>query len=436
MKKITLMPHQEQALERLKWSRGCQLLNLCPGAGKTLTALTHVGQLKNVLIVCPASVVGVWEEECRKWKFTLPQRMDMTKTKREKVYQEWHVGWMTMSYETLRTDIKKIASLPWDAMILDESHKAKAPTAKVSKALRKFAKQVPQRILLSGTPLVNGWGDIWNQVEIVSPGSMYGNFYLFRNRHAIMPIPNVPAIKGWRDVDKIKEMIKPHVFTINKEIIQANLPDVSMVDVPVKLSDKEQKAYIKARDEFLIELETGEEITIATALVKVGRLRQLANGLFTFGWDISSKAQALNDILAPLQDEKVIVFSMYAETIKFLQKQLRCKHIITGESRNRDDIIADWRARGTVLLGTQAMSTGLNLQDAHYVIQIDPPWTQAEEDQRIARAWRTGQKNPVTVYNLLAEDTIDYGVRSLIKKKGSMATEMAAVTMGDLRDIL
>lgn len=431
----TLMPHQEQALERLKKTGGRQLLNLCPGAGKTLTALTYVKDFKRVLIVCPASVLGVWQDECKKWGFNIPARLDLPKAKREAVYKSWE-GWMVMSYETLRSDFKNLSVLTFDALVLDESQKIKSPTSKVSKAIRKLARSIEHRLLLSGTPLINGWQDLWSQIETVSPGSMYGNFWTFRNMHAIMPIPNVPAIKGWKNVDKIKEMVKPHMLTVDKYEIQKNLPPVSEVDIPVKLSKKEMDAYIRARDEFLIELGSGEDMTIATALVRVGRLRQLANGLFTFGWDISSKAQALDDILAPLEGEKVIVFSMYSETIKFLQRQLRCKHVITGESKDRDRIIEDWRKHGTVLLGTQAMSTGLNLQDAHYVIQVDPPWTKAEEDQRIARAWRTGQMNPVVVYNLLAEDTIDYGVRKLILKKGSMASEVAAVTMEELRDIL
>lgn len=87
-------------------------------------------------------------------------------------------------------------------------------------------------------------------------------------------------------------------------------------------------------------------------------------------------------------------------------------------------------------MGTSAMSTGLNLQEAAYVIQIEKPWTKAEEDQRIARAWRTGQKRPVTVYNLLARDTIDYGVKKLLERKGGMAEDLAALTMKDIQELL
>lgn len=432
------MPHQLQALERLKHSNGRQLLNLCPGAGKTLTAIEYVRNMKNVLIICPASILGVWEAECAKWGATVPFKVQGTPKERERILtnMDKYGGWYVIGYEMFRKEIKRLAQVKWDIVLADECHKIKSPTSKVSKLFRKFAERVPKVVLLSGTPLINSWMDMWPQVEAIKPGALYGNWYVFRNMHAVMPIPGVPVIKGWRDVDKIKERIKPHVFTIDKYEIQRNLPPVSVVDVPVVLTDKEAKAYAQIRDELRLELEGQEVLTVANALVKVGRLRQAANGLYVFGTDVSSKADALESLVESLGDERVIVFSMYAETVAYLQKRLRCKHVITGATAHRDEIINDWKKRGTVLLGTDAMSEGLNLQDASYVINVELPWTQARFDQRIARAWRTGQLRPVTVYNLLVEDTIDYGVKKLLEKKGDVADELAAYTMEDIKKLI
>lgn len=432
------MPHQEQALARLHQSSGRQLLGLCPGAGKTLVALQYLRAKQHVLFIVPATLLGVWEDEARKWDTTVPIRIEGTAKKRQLALDnmEKYGGWYVIGYEMFRKEYAHIMKRKWDAVVLDEAHKIKSPTSKISKLVRKFIVQSPVRLLLTGTPLVNGWMDLWPQVEAISPGALYGNWYAFRARHAIMPVPNLPMIKGWREVDVIKEKIKNHIFTVDKHEVQKNLPPVTVVDVPVTLSAKETKAYNQVRDELRLELDGEEVLTVANALVKVGRLRQVANGLFTFGDNTSSKAAALAALLESLGDEKAIIFSMYAETIKYLQRQFKCQHVITGESQHRDDILADWRSKGGILLGTDAMSEGLQCQDAHYVINVDLPWSQARFEQRVARAHRVGQQNPVTVYNLLAVDTIDYGVKRLLEKKGSMMDEVAAVTINDIRKLI
>lgn len=434
MELIKLMPAQILSVERLESATGRQLLNLPPGGGKTLTTLYYLTKhdVKKALIVCPASLLGTWSAEAKKWG--LPEPIEFRGDKKQRDFimglfrNNFDAAWLVVGYEMFLREVKKLSAIKWDAMVCDESQKIKSPTAKVSKQVRKLSQTIPSCILLSGTPIVNGWQDIWSQVETVHVGSLYGSWWTFRQVHAVMPIPNIPMIKGWRDVDKIKEKIKPYVFTIPKEMVRKDLPPVSVVDVNVPLSAEESRAYKQIRDEFLLELDGQEVLTVANALVKVGRLRQTANGLFTFGKDESSKSDALGALLDTLGDEKVIIFSMYAQTIRYLQQKLRCKHVITGDSTDRDAILNDWRKNGTMLLGTAALGTGLNLQDAHYVIQFDLPFTAAEEEQRIARAWRTGQHNPVTVYNLMAEDTIDYGIRRLIEKKRLIMEELSRAT--------
>lgn len=439
---VQLMPHQEQALQRLRDSGGKQLLNLTPGAGKTLTAITYLKEIsaKNVLIICPASILDVWVAECEKWEAPHVMRFDGTPAKRTKLLSELTAprdhNWVVCGYEMFLREHKKLSKLKLDAVVADECHKIKTPTAKVSKAFRVFAQSSSVRILLSGTPLINHIGDMWSQVEAVHPGSLYGNWYAFRNLHAVMPIPGIPMIKGWRNTDIILEKIKPYVFTIDKQSILRSLPPVSTVDVPVVLSPIESASYRQIRDELRLELGNGEEITIANALVKIGRLRQCANGLVHFGGDRSRKLEVLKELLETLGDEHVIVFSMYSQTVEFFAKELGIKYVVTGSTVQRGDTIDAWRNNGGVLIGTNSISTGLNLQEARYVIQIEPAWTKAEEDQRIARAWRTGQKRPVTVYNLLAKDTIDYAIKKLIFKKGISADEVSEYTMAEIKELL
>ena len=72
-----------------------------------------------------------------------------------------------------------------------------------------------------------------------------------------------------------------------------------------------------------------------------------------------------------------------------------------------------------MLLCTESGGTGLNLQNASVVINCDLPWNPAKLEQRIARAWRKHQKRPVTVINLVTENSIEHGMlETLAMKQG------------------
>ncbi|MEL7338607.1 MAG: helicase-related protein, partial [Planctomycetota bacterium] len=74
-----------------------------------------------------------------------------------------------------------------------------------------------------------------------------------------------------------------------------------------------------------------------------------------------------------------------------------------------------------VILMTNAGSTGLNLQSANVVINCDLPWNPAVLEQRIARAHRMGQKNPVHIYNLVTTGTIEESLLDTLNQKQELA---------------
>jgi SNF2 family DNA or RNA helicase len=85
--------------------------------------------------------------------------------------------------------------------------------------------------------------------------------------------------------------------------------------------------------------------------------------------------------------------------------------------------------RGEVfLISLKAGGTGLNLTAADYVIHMDPWWNPAVEDQASDRAHRIGQKRPVTVYRLVAKDTIEEKIVNLHKHKRDLADSLLEET--------
>ena len=99
---------------------------------------------------------------------------------RNKFYDMWRArdgdknGFVIMSYETARSDVNILKEIEWDAIVLDETIKIQTPTSKTVKAILKLT--APVRIALNGTPISNGWSDIWATFEWLEAGSLYGNF--------------------------------------------------------------------------------------------------------------------------------------------------------------------------------------------------------------------------------------------------------------------
>lgn len=438
------MPHQEQAVSwLLKNRRG--LLAHEPGCGKTLTALETINRegAKRVLVVAPAPLLSVWRDEAEKWYGRKVVELRGSPAVREKILDDLNrlerqeSVILVCGYETLRIDFAKLKDYSWDALIYDETLKIQNHAAKVTKCAMQL--KAPLKIALNGTPISNSWADLWPVMTWLEPLSLYGNFYKFRGVHAIMN-PYFPAITGWRDTETIKLRTAPLMHVRRKRDVLDDLPDMTEQTVEFELSAAEKVIYRTIKDELRIEL-AGEDVPIGNALVKLLRLRQAANGLFAFGDDkTSSKLDTLEELLEKIPaDAKVLVFTSFKDTANEIKRRLGDKtEIITGDSSyaEREESIARFRSVSRVLVGTDAIAYGITLTEASYVIMVDLPFSYAKYEQRIGRAWRKGQKNAVTVYNLEASGTVDAHVSRILQRKLKTADEVTSVTRDDLRSIL
>jgi superfamily II DNA or RNA helicase len=142
------------------------------------------------------------------------------------------------------------------------------------------------------------------------------------------------------------------------------------------------------------------------------------------------KAQGIRRIRAQHPNARIIAFSQYADTIAVLFNILKNDgHIaaLTGKGGriasgplSRNEIIKRFaplannalpshpREDVTLLLTTDLLSEGINLQDASVILHLDIPWTAATIDQRIGRVARIGSKHPqVTIYGLIPPPEAD-----------------------------
>jgi superfamily II DNA/RNA helicase len=152
----------------------------------------------------------------------------------------------------------------------------------------------------------------------------------------------------------------------------------------------------------------------------------------------SSKLERLQELLEELameDDRKILLFSEWTTMLTLIEQQitrLKLNYVRLDGSvpqKKRQELVNQFQRDPTcrVFLTTNAGSTGLNLQAANTVINVDLPWNPAILEQRIARAHRMGQKNPVQVYLLVTETTIEEKLLATLSAKHDLA--LAALDM-------
>ncbi|HOU24567.1 MAG TPA: SNF2-related protein, partial [Anaerolineae bacterium] len=170
------------------------------GAGKTRTALEllRVWGTKRVLILAPKSVVRVWPAEFAKhlsepWRVVALDSGPVAKRAKtawvENLCAEAdgrHLA-VVVNYDSLvhRPMPETLETLQWDALVLDESHRCKAPRGKTARTVAALARRIPHRLALTGTPMPHSPLDVWSQMQVVCPGLLPDRYAVFEGRYAI-----------------------------------------------------------------------------------------------------------------------------------------------------------------------------------------------------------------------------------------------------------
>jgi hypothetical protein len=138
---------------------------------------------------------------------------------------------------------------------------------------------------------------------------------------------------------------------------------------------------------------------------------------------------ALFDDLFADPEAKAVVFSQWTRTHDIVIRRLEVRGLgyvsFHGgvASERRPALVERFRNDPgcRVFLSTDAGSTGLNLQHASTLVNMDLPWNPAVLEQRIARIHRMGQTRPVRVINFVAKGTIEEGMLSVLSFKRSLS---------------
>ncbi|MFW5960354.1 MAG: SNF2-related protein [Chitinivibrionales bacterium] len=401
------------------------------GLGKTLQIISFLLYLKEKgeaaepsLIVMPASLLFNWEEEIERFAPSLIYAVYYGRN-RERMLSSLSIADVVISsYGTVLRDIKRIQSLRFNYLILDESQYIKNPGAGISRALRGV--NASNKIAVTGTPVENSALELWSLFSVINPG-MFGPLKGFKEEFLNSDEDNIRFLG---------RIIYPYILRRTKEQVAGDLPPKTEKVQYLDMEEEQRHIYNITREatigRVMSSIENkGIERSGVEIIECMLRLRQVCchPALIDSGYAGGSvKFLFLESFLENLFSEghKVLIFSQFTSLLDILAEDFREKGIaysmLTGRTGNRKEAVKRFQERSDVtafLISLKAGGTGLNLTSADYVVHMDPWWNPAVERQATDRAYRIGQEKHVFVYKLITRDTIEERVltRQSMKQK-------------------
>ncbi|HWG01966.1 MAG TPA: DEAD/DEAH box helicase, partial [Trebonia sp.] len=435
----TLRPYQQRGLTWLAGMcasglGGCLADDM--GLGKTIQIIAlhlHRRDLKAgpTLVVCPASLLGTWEREIRRFAPDIPVRRFHGSGRHLHDLAVDEV--VLVTYGVVLRDSARLATVGWGLVVADEAQHAKNPLSRTARELR--ALPAPARVALTGTPVENRLSELWSILDWTTPG-LLGHLEAFTRRVAA-------PIEIYRDSDTIRRfaaLIRPFLLRRKKTDpgIAPELPLKTETDQFVPLTAEQVTLYEAMVRETMQAIAAAEGIERAGLVFKLlTGLKQICNHPAQYLKQPgplpgrSGKLAAFDELtdLILASGESMLVFTQYTQMATLLQQHLDARGIrslfLHGgvPVRRREEMVAEFQA-GSIpvfLLSLKAGGTGLTLTRATHVLHYDRWWNPAVEDQATDRAYRIGQDRPVQVHRLIAEGTLEDKIAALLESKRDLA---------------
>jgi SNF2 family DNA or RNA helicase len=411
------------------------------GLGKTITLIAlhlHRGG-GPTLVVCPASLLGNWEREIRRFAPGVPVRRFHGGARS---LDEVESGFVLTTYGTMRLDAAKLGAVPWDLLVADEAQHVKNPRSGTARGLRRIPAR--SRVALTGTPVENNLSELWAILDWTTPG-LLGSLPAFRARWA-------KRIEGDSDTEAAERLgllVRPFLLRRRKSDpgIAPELPPKTETDQPVALTHEQAALYEATVRELMAEIATGTDMARRGLIVKLlTGLKQICNHPAQYLKEgtprltgRSGKLELLDELLDTIlaEDGAVLVFTQYVAMARLIERHLADRGVPTqflhgGTPVAKREQMVELFQDGEVpvfLLSLKAAGTGLNLTRADHVVHYDRWWNPAVEDQATDRAYRIGQTRPVQVHRLIAEGTVEDRIAEMLASKRQLAD--AVLTSGE-----
>jgi len=412
------------------------------GLGKTIQAIAaveimakHFG-VDRVLIVCPTSLKHQWKSEIAKFSDRPATVVEGLAAKRRELYADQSF-YSIVNYDVVRRDLDAIQAMAPDLVILDEAQRIKNWQTRTAQCVKRI--DAPYAIVLTGTPLENRLEELHSIVEFVDRHRL-GPLFRFVHSHQVRE-DDTGRVVGYQNLNAISETLAPILIRRTKTDVLQQLPERMDKTFFVPMTEQQWAPHNDNR-ELVARLVSQwrrhgflPEAARQRLMVALQYMRMACDNTYLIDQKtrFGPKLDELTTFLGELferPDAKVVVFSQWRRMNDLVAERLADRRLgflyLHGgvPSHKRRDLLRAFRhdPEARVFLSTDAGGTGLNLQSASAVVNLDLPWNPAVLEQRIGRVHRIGQQRPVRVVNFVSEGTIEHGMLSVLAfKKGVFA---------------
>lgn len=408
------------------------------GLGKTVITLTALNEMINyqcsverVLIIAPKRVAETtWTDERDKWDHLRHLRLSrilgssaerMAAAEEEAdiyLINRENVSWLVDNFKK---------NWKWDAVVIDELSSFKNPSAKRFKKLKQVLPHIKRLYGLTGTPAANGYMDLWAEVYLLDQGKrLHKTITQYRERYFTPDKRNQHTVFSYKLRKGCDRVIQERISDICISLQdRADVPDTVCQTSSLNLSPPVKAAYRKLEEDLVLELKD-TEITAFNAGVLVNKLLQIASGSVydeagNYHIIHQEKLEVLREVLEQASGN-VLVFFNFRHEKEEIMKAFKEARVLGGEEE-----IRSWNAGRIKLLLAHPASCGygLNLQSGgHTIVWFSPTWNLEQYEQANARLARQGQKHPVVINHIIANDTVDELVMKALRDKEQIQTAL------------
>ncbi|MDD4889937.1 MAG: SNF2-related protein [Phycisphaerae bacterium] len=447
--KVELLPYQ---LDGIAFAAGAGRAILADdmGLGKTIQGigvaelLARQASIRRVLVVCPTTLKSQWRNEIERFSERDCQLVLGPAAERPRQYSGG-AFFTICNYEQVLRDLPVIEQVAWDLIILDEAQRIKNWEAKTSRVIKGLASRFA--LALSGTPLENRLDELYSVIQFIDDRRL-GPAFRFFNHHRM--VDEKGRVLGYKNLAELRQQLAPVLLRRTRASVMSELP--ARTTEIVRIAPTTEQLDIHDGHKRIVASIVAKKFISEMDLLRLQKAllmcRMSANSTFLVNKEppgYSSKLEriaGLLDELARERDRKTVLFSEWTTMLGLIEPMIEDRGMryvrLDGSvpQKKRQQLVnAFQRDRDCrFFVTTNAGATGLNLQAANTVINVDLPWNPAVLEQRIARAHRMGQKRPVQVYVLVTEQTIEESLLTTLAAKQDLA--LAALDAGSDVDVM
>jgi SNF2 family DNA or RNA helicase len=463
--RIKLLDHQLNAAHRALFQMGSGALFADEvGLGKTIEIGMVLKEMDfrethhSFLVLTPAQLAPQWQSELED-KFGLDFVCNYDEDFRgfdahDKIVASVDTAKMSGSRD-------EVLGRRWDVLVLDEAHYVRNRDTMRYELIDKL--DYGQALFATATPIQNDITDLYNIVNLVRPG-LLGTYEEFENQFVAdaetAQIKNADELQKQLQRVMIRNRRDETKIDFTNRQVQTNTfePSSSERELYDSVTEFVRSSYSSANARHLVMLTLEKEVVSSPRAVdgtisrwmdrndrtlstterrKLSSIRDTIESI-----DTTTKQKRLAHILDSLDDRadetQAVVFTQFRPTQTEIAEQVRDEgytaHVVNGDlsSRGKERVVGEFKSEGGVLVATDAISEGRNVQFCNVMVNYDLPWNPMKVEQRIGRIDRIGQERDVYVFNLALEGTVEEHVLDKLYGKIDLFNQ----SIGGLREIL